>query len=250
MYLVDAATYAVLIVVGSVCSGSRCCPARPRQRLGRRSRSSRARGSSRGRRIVWMLMSLDLAATLFGAYRVVLPGAGPATCCTSGRRATACCRRPPPPGRCSRRTPSSASSQRSRRLGRVLLVLDGRVRRARSSSWHSQRRVPARAGRGAAARRLRRDGHDDPARGGPARDAGRAARAGLVDLPDVLAGRPGAGGHGHGRCGRSATRPRCPRSSAGGSARGGLCSGVPGSPQRGPPLPGVEASEERAPGAT
>jgi len=71
MYLVDAATYAVLVVdLGLIRIAH--LPGAPRHESVWRQIGE---GFSfvRHRRIVWMMMSLDLSATLFSSYRVVLP---------------------------------------------------------------------------------------------------------------------------------------------------------------------------------
>lgn len=71
MYLVDALTYAVLVVDLGLIRVAHL-PGAPRHESIRRQIGE---GFSfvRHRRIVWMMMSLDLSATLFSSYRVVLP---------------------------------------------------------------------------------------------------------------------------------------------------------------------------------
>lgn len=71
MYAVDVGTYAVLIVVLGVL---RIPPLVP-DALARSLWSNIHEGAQfvRHRPLIWQLMSLDLSATLFGAYRVVLP---------------------------------------------------------------------------------------------------------------------------------------------------------------------------------
>jgi MFS family permease len=71
MYAFDAATYAVLVVVLQVLRVTKLEGAGSHTSVWRQL----ADGAQfvKGRRIIWMLMSLDLSATLFGAYRVVLP---------------------------------------------------------------------------------------------------------------------------------------------------------------------------------
>lgn len=71
MYVVDAGTYAVLIVVLGL---MRVRPLVP-ESAGTSVWASIRRGASfvRGRPLILWMMSLDLSATLFGAYRVVLP---------------------------------------------------------------------------------------------------------------------------------------------------------------------------------
>jgi MFS family permease len=71
MYVVDAATYAILIVdlalirIGELPGARRDEPVR--------RQIAEGFAFVRRRRIVWMMMSLDLSATLFSSYRVVLP---------------------------------------------------------------------------------------------------------------------------------------------------------------------------------
>lgn len=71
MYAVDAATYAVLVVVLGLIRTPRLVPEARRTSVWRNI----AQGASfvRGRPVIWLMMSLDLSATVFGAYRVVLP---------------------------------------------------------------------------------------------------------------------------------------------------------------------------------
>ncbi|MEU6325594.1 MFS transporter [Streptomyces sp. NPDC047009] len=71
MYAVDAATYAVLVVVLGLIRIPRLVPEARHLSVWR----SIADGAAfvKGRPVVWLMMSLDLSATLFGAYRVVLP---------------------------------------------------------------------------------------------------------------------------------------------------------------------------------
>jgi hypothetical protein len=70
MYLADAATYAVLAVVLGLLRVPRLMPSRHPPVL--HSIAEGARFVAK-RPTIWMMMSLDLSATLFGAYRVVLP---------------------------------------------------------------------------------------------------------------------------------------------------------------------------------
>jgi MFS family permease len=70
MYAVDAATYAVLVVVLGMLRISRLIPERHQSVV--RSIVAGA-GFVRRRPTIWLMMSLDLSATLFGAYRVLLP---------------------------------------------------------------------------------------------------------------------------------------------------------------------------------
>jgi hypothetical protein len=71
MYAFDAATYAVLVVVLGLLRVPRLVPAEPHPPVLR----SIAQGAAfvRSRPTIWLMMSLDLSDTLFGAYRVVLP---------------------------------------------------------------------------------------------------------------------------------------------------------------------------------
>ncbi|WP_051574976.1 MFS transporter [Mycobacterium sp. URHB0044] len=71
MYAVDAATYLVLVVVLQLLHIAPLAGAGTHTSVWRQL----VDGAHfvRQRRIIWMLMSLDLSATLFGAYRVVLP---------------------------------------------------------------------------------------------------------------------------------------------------------------------------------
>jgi MFS family permease len=71
MYAVDAATYLALVVILQVLRISRLDGAGRHTSVWRQIADG-AQFVAR-RRIIWMLMSLDLSATLFGAYRVVLP---------------------------------------------------------------------------------------------------------------------------------------------------------------------------------
>ena len=71
MYAVDAGTYLALVVVLGVMRTPPLVPEHP----GASVWANIARGASfvRRRPLILLLMSLDLSATLFGAYRVVLP---------------------------------------------------------------------------------------------------------------------------------------------------------------------------------
>lgn len=71
MYAVDAATYAVLAVTLGLIRVPRLIPEAVRRSVWR----DIVQGAAfvKGRPVVWLMMSLDLSATLFGAYRVVLP---------------------------------------------------------------------------------------------------------------------------------------------------------------------------------
>jgi MFS family permease len=70
MYAFDAVTYALLVVVLGMLRIPRLVPDKHKPVL-----HSIAEGARfvRRRPAIWMMMSLDLSATLFGAYRVVLP---------------------------------------------------------------------------------------------------------------------------------------------------------------------------------
>ena len=71
MYAVDAATYLVLVVILQMLRVAKLEGAGTHISVWRQI----VEGAQfvKGRNIIWMLMSLDLSATLFGAYRVVLP---------------------------------------------------------------------------------------------------------------------------------------------------------------------------------
>jgi MFS family permease len=71
MYAVDAATYVVLVVVLGFIRTPRLVPEARRRSVWRDIVDGAA--FVKGRPVVWLMMSLDLSATLFGAYRVVLP---------------------------------------------------------------------------------------------------------------------------------------------------------------------------------
>jgi MFS family permease len=70
MYIVDAVTYGVLVVVLGLLRIPRLIPDKHQPVL-----HSIVEGARfvRRRPTIWLMMSLDLSATLFGAYRVVLP---------------------------------------------------------------------------------------------------------------------------------------------------------------------------------
>lgn len=70
-YVLDAVTYAALVVVLGLLRVPALVPDAPHARL----RDSLREGASfvRRRPVIWQLMGLDLSATVFGAYRVVLP---------------------------------------------------------------------------------------------------------------------------------------------------------------------------------
>lgn len=71
MYVVDAATYALLVVILGLITAPEL-PGAPRHESVWRQ-IGEGFVFVRHRRIVWMMMSLDLSATLFSSYRVVLP---------------------------------------------------------------------------------------------------------------------------------------------------------------------------------
>ncbi|WP_123023968.1 MFS transporter [Mycolicibacterium stellerae] len=71
MYAVDACTYALLVVILKVLRLGKLDGAGSHTSVWRQLVDG-AR-FVKGRNIIWMLMSLDFSATLFGAYRVVLP---------------------------------------------------------------------------------------------------------------------------------------------------------------------------------
>jgi len=69
MYAADAGTYAVLVVILGLIRTPRLVG--QHQPIWQSIRDGVA--FVRGRPLIWLMMSLDLSATLFGAYRVVLP---------------------------------------------------------------------------------------------------------------------------------------------------------------------------------
>jgi MFS family permease len=71
MYAADAATYTVLVIVLGLIRAPRLVPEARRLSVWRNI----AHGAMfvKRRPVNWLMMSLDLSATLFGAYRVVLP---------------------------------------------------------------------------------------------------------------------------------------------------------------------------------
>jgi MFS family permease len=119
MYAVDAATYLVLVAIlqalrVSKLEGAGTCTSVWRQI---------AEGAQfvKGRSIIWMLMSLDLSATLFGAYRVVLP----ALCATVfhvGPQGYGVLSAAPSAGALLATYTVFRTVDRTQRLGRVLLV--------------------------------------------------------------------------------------------------------------------------------
>ena len=71
MYVVDAATYAILVAGLGLLRVDKL-PGAPRHESVWRQ-IAQGFAFVRDRRIIWMMMSLDLSATLFSSYRVVLP---------------------------------------------------------------------------------------------------------------------------------------------------------------------------------
>ncbi len=119
MYAVDAVTYAALVVVLQLLRVSGVGGAGTHQSLWRQL----VQGASfvRHRRIIWMLMTLDLSATLFGAYRVVLP----ALCATVfgvGPQGYGLLSAAPSAGALLATYAVFRVVDRTRRIGRVLLV--------------------------------------------------------------------------------------------------------------------------------
>ena len=189
MYAVDAGTYAVLVVILQVLRVAKLEGAGSHTSVWRQL----AEGARfvKGRKIIWMLMSLDLSATLFGAYRVVLP----ALCATVfhvGPQGYGVLSAAPSAGALLATYTVFRVVDRTRRLGRVLLVstvLYGLSNVGSGAGAH----LRDRRGRGAVDRGIRRDGHDDPPCRRAARDAGRATRPSVGDLPDVVTWRSRAG---------------------------------------------------------
>ena len=189
MYAVDAGTYAVLVVILQLLRVAKLDGAGSHTSVWRQL----VEGARfvKGRRIIWMLMSLDLSATLFGAYRVVLP----ALCATVFHVGPAGLRRAVrgavggraaghlhgvPGGR-----PDAASRPGAAGVDCALRLVEYRA----GAGAH----LRDRRGRGPLDRGIRRDGDDDPPCRRAARDARRAARPGVGDLPDVVAWRSRAG---------------------------------------------------------
>jgi MFS family permease len=119
MYAVDAATYAVLVVILQALRVSKLEGAGAHTSVWRQI----AEGAQfvKGRNIIWMLMSLDLSATLFGAYRVVLP----ALCATVfhvGPQGYGVLSAAPSAGALLATYTVFRVVDRAQRLGRVLLV--------------------------------------------------------------------------------------------------------------------------------
>ena len=119
MYAVDAGTYAVLVVILQLLRVAKLAGAGSHTSVWRQL----ADGARfvKGRKIIWMLMSLDLSATLFGAYRVVLP----ALCATVfhvGPQGYGVLSAAPSAGALLATYTVFRVVDRTRRLGRVLLV--------------------------------------------------------------------------------------------------------------------------------
>jgi MFS family permease len=118
MYAVDAATYAVLVVVLGVLRIPRLVPDRRQPVL-----HSIVEGARfvRRRPTIWLMMSLDLSATLFGAYRVVLP-ALTLTVLHAGPTAYGLLSSAPSAGALLATWPTVHLLGRSSRTGRILLA--------------------------------------------------------------------------------------------------------------------------------
>jgi hypothetical protein len=117
MYAVDAGTYAVLVVMLGLI---RTPPLRVTDR--QPVLHSIAEGASfvRRRPLIWLMMSLDLSATLFGAYRVVLPALS-LTVLHAGPTGYGLLSAAPSAGALLATYPVFRIVDRSRALGRVLL---------------------------------------------------------------------------------------------------------------------------------
>lgn len=119
MYAVDAGTYAVLVVLLQALRTGKLESAGKHTSVWRQIGEG-AQFVSR-RKIIWMLMSLDLSATLFGAYRVVLP----ALCATVfhvGPQGYGVLSAAPSAGALLATYTVFRVVDRAQRLGRVLLV--------------------------------------------------------------------------------------------------------------------------------
>ena len=119
MYAVDAATYLVLVAILQALRVSKLEGAGTHTSVWRQI----AEGAQfvKGRSIIWMLMSLDLSANLFGAYRVVLP----ALCATVfhvGPQGYGVLSAAPSAGALLATYTVFRTVDRTQRLGRVLLV--------------------------------------------------------------------------------------------------------------------------------
>ena len=183
MYAVDAATYLVLVIILQLLRVAKL------EGAGRHTSVWRqiADGAQfvKGRKIIWMLMSLDLSATLFGAYRVVLP----ALCATVfhvGPQGYGVLSAAPSAGALLATYTVFRVVDRTQRLGRVLLV--STVLYGLANVVLAQAHIFVdRRGRRRPDRGLRCDGDDDPACGCSTRDARRAAGPGIGVLSDVVA---------------------------------------------------------------
>jgi len=118
MYLVDAGTYAVLVIVLGLLRVPRLLPSKHLPVL--HSIAEGARFVAR-RRTIWMMMSLDLSATLFGAYRVVLP-ALTLTVLHAGPTAYGLLSSAPSAGALLATGPVTRRAGRPGRTGRILLL--------------------------------------------------------------------------------------------------------------------------------
>ncbi len=119
MYAVDAGTYAVLVVILQMLRVSKLEGAGSHTSVWRQLVDGAL--FVKGRKIIWMLMSLDLSATLFGAYRVVLP----ALCATVlhvGPQGYGLLSAAPSAGALLATYTVFRVVDRTQRLGRVLLV--------------------------------------------------------------------------------------------------------------------------------
>ncbi len=183
MYAVDAVTYAVLVIILQVLRVPRLEGAGTHMSVWRQL----VEGAQfvKGRKIIWMLMSLDLSATLFGAYRVVLP----ALCATVfhvGPQGYGLLSAAPSAGALLATYTVFRVVGRTKRLGRVLLVSTVLYGLSNVALAQAQIFLVA-VFAGLLHWGVRRDDHHDPARRCPTRDAGRTARPGVGDLPDVVA---------------------------------------------------------------
>jgi MFS family permease len=119
MYAVDAVTYAVLVVVLGLIRTPRLVPETKHLPV-LRTIADGAR-FVRNRPLVWMMMSLDLSATLFGAYRVVLPALA-LTVLHAGPTGYGLLSAAPSAGALLATYPVFRVVDRSRAIGRVLLL--------------------------------------------------------------------------------------------------------------------------------
>jgi MFS family permease len=119
MYAVDAVTYAVLVVVLGLIHTPRLVPETKHLPV-LRTIADGAR-FVKNRPLVWMMMSLDLSATLFGAYRVVLPALS-LTVLHAGPTGYGLLSAAPSAGALLATYPVFRVVDRSRAIGRVLLM--------------------------------------------------------------------------------------------------------------------------------